>query len=198
MISGDKATTELEAMENGILRIPSGSPPPGEEVAVGTVLACLVAPGEELPTSNRAEAQRIVATPWTRRRDCWYPSSSIPRSGRWSRLRWRRRGSSTPRAGGRCRPEDLRDATFTITNLGMYEIDAFTPAVTLPQCAVLGVGRIVARPVVVDETSERVAVRRMVALSLSFDHRLVDGAPAARFLQTIKHFVERPTSWLFR
>ncbi len=100
--------------------------------------------------------------------------------------------------GGRCRPEDLRDATFTITNLGMYEIDAFTRVVTLPQCAVLGVGRIVARPVVVDETSERVAARRMVALSLSFDHRLVDGAPAARFLQTIKHFVERPTSWLFR
>ena len=98
---------------------------------------------------------------------------------------------------GRSRPEELRDATFTITNLGMYEIDAFTPVVNLPQCAVLGVGRIVARPVVVDEASERVAVRRMLTLSLTFDHRLVDGAPAARFLQTVKHLVERPTRWLF-
>src|SRR6266536_5207059 len=67
MISCDKATTELEAMENGTLRIPSGSPPPGEEVAVGTVLAYLVAPGEELPTSNGAEAHRVVATPRARR-----------------------------------------------------------------------------------------------------------------------------------
>jgi pyruvate dehydrogenase E2 component (dihydrolipoamide acetyltransferase) len=99
---------------------------------------------------------------------------------------------------GRSRPEDLREATFTITNLGMYEIDAFTPVVNLPQCAVLGVGRIVARPVVVDEASDRVAVRRMLTLSLTFDHRLVDGAPAARFLQTVKHLVERPTRWLFR
>ena len=54
------------------------------------------------------------------------------------------------------------------------------------------------RPVVVDEASERVSVRRMLTLSLTFDHRLVDGAPAARFLQTVKHLVERPTRWLFR
>ena len=80
----------------------------------------------------------------------------------------------------------------------MYEIDAFTPIVNLPQCAILGVGRIVARPVVVDEATEQVAVRRMLSLSLTFDHRLVDGAPAARFLQRIKHLVERPTLWLFR
>jgi pyruvate dehydrogenase E2 component (dihydrolipoamide acetyltransferase) len=96
------------------------------------------------------------------------------------------------------RTEDLAGATFTITNLGMYEIDAFTPIVNLPQCAILGVGRIVARPVVIDETTEQVAVQRMLTLSLTFDHRLVDGAPAARFLQRIKHLVERPTLWLFR
>jgi pyruvate dehydrogenase E2 component (dihydrolipoamide acetyltransferase) len=80
----------------------------------------------------------------------------------------------------------------------MYDIDAFTPIVNLPQSAILGVGRIVARPVVVDEATEQVAVRRMLTLSLTFDHRLVDGAPAARFLQHIKHLVERPTLWLFR
>ena len=94
--------------------------------------------------------------------------------------------------------EDLRGGTFTITNLGMFEIDAFTPIINLPECAILGVGRIIARPVVVDEATEKIAVRKMVALSLTFDHRLVDGAPAARFLQRIKHFVEHPTLPLLR
>ena len=99
---------------------------------------------------------------------------------------------------GTSRPADLDGATFTITNLGMFDIDAFTPLVNLPQCAILGLGQIVARPVVIDQASEQVAVRRMLSLSLTFDHRLVDGAPAARFLQRIKHLVERPTLWLFR
>lgn len=96
------------------------------------------------------------------------------------------------------RAEDLAGATFTITNLGMYDVDAFTPIINLPQCAILGLGRIVARPVVIDENTDKIAVRRMLTLSLTFDHRLVDGAPAARFLQRIKHLVERPTLWLFR
>jgi pyruvate dehydrogenase E2 component (dihydrolipoamide acetyltransferase) len=99
---------------------------------------------------------------------------------------------------GRLSAHDQEGATFTISNLGMYEVDAFTPVVNVPQCAILGVGRVVARPVVIDEASERVEVRRMLALSLTFDHRLVDGAPAARFLQRVKHLVERPTLWLFR
>jgi pyruvate dehydrogenase E2 component (dihydrolipoamide acetyltransferase) len=98
---------------------------------------------------------------------------------------------------GRLTSQDQSGATFTITNLGMFEIDAFTPIVNLPQAAILGVGRIIARPVVTDESSERVEVRRMLTLSLTFDHRLVDGAPAARFLQRIKQFIERPTLWLF-
>jgi pyruvate dehydrogenase E2 component (dihydrolipoamide acetyltransferase) len=78
----------------------------------------------------------------------------------------------------------------------MYEIDAFTPIINLPECAILGVGRIVAKQVVVDEETETVAVRKMMALSLTFDHRLVDGGPAARFLQRVKQFVEHPYSWL--
>jgi pyruvate dehydrogenase E2 component (dihydrolipoamide acetyltransferase) len=97
---------------------------------------------------------------------------------------------------GKASQADLQGGTFTITNLGMYEIDAFTPIVNPPQCAILGIGRIVARPVVVDEDAGTVGVRKMVALSLTFDHRLVDGGPAARFLQRIKHFVERPIVWL--
>lgn len=99
---------------------------------------------------------------------------------------------------GKAALDDLRGGTFTITNLGMYEIDAFTPIINLPECAILGVGRIVARPVVVDEQAETVAVRKMLALSLTFDHRLVDGAPAARFLQRVKHLVERPYAWITR
>lgn len=97
---------------------------------------------------------------------------------------------------GRATLDDLRGGTFTITNLGMYEVDAFTPIINLPECAILGAGRIVPKPVVVDAEAERVAVRQMMFLSLTFDHRLVDGAPAARFLQRIKQYVEKPNLWL--
>jgi pyruvate dehydrogenase E2 component (dihydrolipoamide acetyltransferase) len=95
-------------------------------------------------------------------------------------------------------PDELTGGTFTITNLGQYEIDAFTPIVNLPECAILGVGRIASKAVVLDEATGAVGARKMVALSLTFDHRVVDGAPAARFLQRIKHFVERPTLWMLR
>jgi len=90
---------------------------------------------------------------------------------------------------GRSLPDDLSGGTFTITNLGMFEIDAFTPIINPPESAILGVGRIVAKPVAVDR---QVVVRDVVTLSLSFDHRLIDGAPAARFLQRVKQLVERP------
>jgi pyruvate dehydrogenase E2 component (dihydrolipoamide acetyltransferase) len=90
---------------------------------------------------------------------------------------------------GRSLPDDLSGGTFTITNLGAYDIDAFTPIINPPECAILGLGRIRAKPVGLDG---QVVLREMVALSLSFDHRLVDGAPAGRFLQRIKQLVERP------
>jgi pyruvate dehydrogenase E2 component (dihydrolipoamide acetyltransferase) len=86
-------------------------------------------------------------------------------------------------------PEDFLGGTFTITNLGKFEIDAFTPIINLPQAAILGVGGIKPRPVVVDG---QLAVRDIVWLSLTFDHRLVDGAPAALFLQYIKRLIEKP------
>jgi pyruvate dehydrogenase E2 component (dihydrolipoamide acetyltransferase) len=97
---------------------------------------------------------------------------------------------------GKARADQIGGGTFSITNLGMYEIDAFTPIINLPECAILGVGRIVARQVVIDEETEEVAVRRMLTLSLTFDHRVVDGAPAARFLQHIKRGIEQPYGWL--
>jgi pyruvate dehydrogenase E2 component (dihydrolipoamide acetyltransferase) len=90
---------------------------------------------------------------------------------------------------GKALPDDLSGGTFTITNLGMYDIDAFTPIINLPEAAILGAGRIQARPVVY---GGQIVARQMWALSLSFDHRLVDGAPAARFLQRIKRLVENP------
>ncbi len=94
---------------------------------------------------------------------------------------------------GKAAMNDLRGSTFSITNLGIYDIDAFTPIINAPECAILGVGRIVAKPVLV---KNRVKARKMMALSLTFDHRLVDGAPAARFLQRIKQLIEQPYLWL--
>jgi pyruvate dehydrogenase E2 component (dihydrolipoamide acetyltransferase) len=96
---------------------------------------------------------------------------------------------ATRARAGRSMPDDLRGGTFTITNLGMYDVDAFTPIINPPECAILGAGRIQERPVV---CKGHVCVRPMMVLSLTFDHRLVDGAPAARFLQRIKQLVEQP------
>jgi pyruvate dehydrogenase E2 component (dihydrolipoamide acetyltransferase) len=90
---------------------------------------------------------------------------------------------------GRALPDDLTGGTFTLTNLGMYEIDAFTPVINLPEAAILGIGRIA--PKVVPYNGQP-AIRSMWTLSLAFDHRLTDGAPAARFLQAIKQMVEEP------
>jgi pyruvate dehydrogenase E2 component (dihydrolipoamide acetyltransferase) len=95
---------------------------------------------------------------------------------------------------GQSLPDDLTGGTFTITNLGMFEVDGFTPIINQPQAAILGIGRIAPKPVV-SPTNELV-VRPMVTLSLSFDHRLVDGGPTARFLQRVKGLIERPLALL--
>jgi len=86
-------------------------------------------------------------------------------------------------------PELLSGGTFTITNLGMYDVDGFTPVINLPEAAILGVGRILGKAVPVDG---KVVIRKMIVLSLAFDHRLVDGAPAAKFMQYIKDLIESP------
>lgn len=86
-------------------------------------------------------------------------------------------------------PDDLSGGTFTITNLGMFDVDGFTPIINQPQAAILGAGRIVSKPV---DAGGEVGLRQRMALSLSFDHRIVDGGPAARFLQRVKQLVERP------
>jgi pyruvate dehydrogenase E2 component (dihydrolipoamide acetyltransferase) len=94
---------------------------------------------------------------------------------------------------GRLTKEELTGGTFTITNLGMYEVDVFTPIVNPPETAILGVGRVVERPVVVDK---QIVVRPVMQLSLTFDHRVVDGAPAAKFLQKVKQVMENPNALL--
>jgi len=90
---------------------------------------------------------------------------------------------------GHINPDDLTGGTFTITNLGMYEIDTFAPIINPPEIAILGVGQIAPRPAAV---GDQVVVQKRMTLSLAFDHRLVDGAPAAHFLQRIKRLVEAP------
>jgi pyruvate dehydrogenase E2 component (dihydrolipoamide acetyltransferase) len=85
--------------------------------------------------------------------------------------------------------DSLQGGTFTITNLGTYGIDAFTPIINLPQCAILGVGAIRLKPAVYEG---QLAARHMVSLSLTFDHRIVDGAPAAAFLKTVRELIEQP------
>ena len=93
----------------------------------------------------------------------------------------------------RLRAEDMQGGTFTITNLGSYGIETFTPIINLPECAVLGMGRIIREPVIV---GEQIVGRERMSLSLTFDHRIVDGAPAARFLQSLARLVENPGPWL--
>jgi len=90
---------------------------------------------------------------------------------------------------GRSTMDDLSGGTFTITNLGMYGVEEFLPIINVPQCAILGIGAIVKKPVAVDD---RIEIRPRMAITLSFDHRAVDGAPAARFLQRVKHLIENP------
>ncbi|MDQ0272359.1 dihydrolipoamide acetyltransferase family protein [Cytobacillus purgationiresistens] len=90
---------------------------------------------------------------------------------------------------GTLTPDEITGGTFTISNLGSFGIDEFTPIINYPEAALLGVGRILQLPWVVEGT---IVPRPILTLSLSFDHRIIDGAPAAKFLQTISRYVESP------
>jgi pyruvate dehydrogenase E2 component (dihydrolipoamide acetyltransferase) len=99
--------------------------------------------------------------------------------------------------GGDSLPDDLRGGTFTLINLGMHDIDEFTAIINPPEAAILGVGRIQAQPVAASpgqghDCEGEIVIRLKWTLSLTFDHRLVDGAPASRFLRRIKQLVEEP------
>jgi pyruvate dehydrogenase E2 component (dihydrolipoamide acetyltransferase) len=86
-------------------------------------------------------------------------------------------------------PSDYEGGTFTVTNLGMFGIDNFIAIINPPQCAILAVGQVAPRVV---SHGEGIAVRSMMTMSLSADHRVVDGAIAARFIQEVKRLLERP------
>ena len=86
-------------------------------------------------------------------------------------------------------PGELQGGTFTITNLGNYGIDAFTPIINPPESGILGIGRIIKKPIA---HNDEIVIRHMLALSLTFDHRVVDGAPAAQFLQTVSQYIQNP------
>ena len=97
---------------------------------------------------------------------------------------------------GNLKGPDMQGSTFTLTNLGAMDVDHFTPILPVGHTAILGLGRIVVKPMVMDEVRQDIGVGHAMALSLVFDHKAVDGAPAAEFLQRIKQFAERPYLWL--
>ncbi|HPZ76914.1 MAG TPA: dihydrolipoamide acetyltransferase family protein [Thermosynergistes sp.] len=91
--------------------------------------------------------------------------------------------------GNKLTPDDISGGTFTITNLGMFDVRDFTPIINPPQCAILGVGAMTDRPVAIDDS---VVIRPIMVLSLTFDHRIVDGAQGAQFLKRVKELVQNP------
>ena len=92
---------------------------------------------------------------------------------------------------GGLNPDELTGGTFTVTNLGMFSVDSFTAVINAPEAGILAVGQMKKRAVVLEDDS--IAVRPMMWLSLTYDHRIVDGAPAAQFLKRIKTLLENPS-----
>ena len=93
---------------------------------------------------------------------------------------------------GKLTPDDMTDGTFTVTNLGVLGVESFTPIINPPQAGILGVGKILEKPVVL---GGGIHIRFMMTLCLVFDHRLIDGAPAAKFLAKAKELLEQP-EWI--
>jgi pyruvate dehydrogenase E2 component (dihydrolipoyllysine-residue acetyltransferase) len=106
-----------------------------------------------------------------------------------SEIAVQRRDLADRARGGKLRPEDLANGTFTISNLGMFGVDAFTAIIIPPQAAILAVGAITDRVVAIDG---QVGVRSMMTLTLSSDHRVIDGARAAEFLRDLVAAIHNP------
>lgn len=90
---------------------------------------------------------------------------------------------------GKLMPEEMRDSTFTVSSLGMFGVEEFTAIINQPESAILAVGAIMDKPVVI---GKEVAIRPMMKLTLSYDHRVIDGAKAAAFIKAIKELTEDP------
>ncbi len=93
---------------------------------------------------------------------------------------------------GRLGQQDLTGGTFTVSNLGMFGIDRFTAIINPPESAILAVGKMTRRVVPAVDTGDAVVVRTMMTLTLSVDHRVLDGATAARFLSDLRRAIEEP------
>ena len=87
-------------------------------------------------------------------------------------------------------PADYQGGTFTVSNLGMFDVDSFTAILNPPQCGILAVGRVAPRVI---PHGDAIAIRSMMTMTLSADHRVVDGAIGARFLQRVKQHLEVPS-----
>jgi pyruvate dehydrogenase E2 component (dihydrolipoamide acetyltransferase) len=97
---------------------------------------------------------------------------------------------------GKITAAQMQGGVFTITNLGAFGIDSFTPVINYPEAAILGLGAIRKEPVFLDDG--QVVAQLQLALSLTFDHRIVDGAPAARFLQSLVSAIANPSACIFK
>ena len=86
--------------------------------------------------------------------------------------------------------EEIKGSTFTLTNLGMMRTEIFTPVINPPEVAILGMGRIIKKPMIVD--ADKISIRELAYLSLSYDHRIIDGADAAKFLEKLAKLIENP------
>ena len=100
---------------------------------------------------------------------------------------------TTKALNGKLKPDEMAESTFTISNLGMYGVESFIPIINQPNSAILGVSATVKKPVVVND---EIVVRPIMKLTLTADHRVVDGLEAAKFMQTLKGNIENPISLL--
>jgi pyruvate dehydrogenase E2 component (dihydrolipoamide acetyltransferase) len=103
------------------------------------------------------------------------------------------RGAAERARANRMRPEDFTPGTFTISNLGMFGVDEFSAIINPPEAAILALGAAVKRPIVVDD---QVTIAPVMKATLSTDHRVADGAQAARFMQDLRKLLENPVNLL--
>ena len=92
---------------------------------------------------------------------------------------------------GKLTPDEMKGSTFTISSLGMFGIEEFAAIINQPESAILAVGAILDKPVVINK---QIVVRPVMKITLSYDHRVIDGAKAAEFMKTLKEFLENPSS----
>ncbi len=100
---------------------------------------------------------------------------------------------TTKALSGKLKPEEMAESTFTISNLGMYGVQSFIPIINQPNTAILGISATVKKPVVIND---EIVIRPMMTITLTADHRVVDGLEGAKFMSTLKNALENPITLL--